>query len=68
MCLFLPRLFIYFSHFDQQRLTPEFGYAVHPSSAVATRVSMTVSENRQKDREQKLRLAEGSILSSDPQA
>lgn len=33
----------------EERLTPEFGYAVHPSSAVATRVSMMVSENRQKE-------------------
>lgn len=33
----------------KERLTPEFGYAVHPSSAVATRVSMMVSVNREKE-------------------
>lgn len=38
-----------------ERLTPELGYAVQPSSAVATRVSITVSaaETEQTQREKK---------------
>lgn len=36
-------------------LTPEFGYAVQPSSAVATRVSITVSAERENRRQVSLR-------------
>lgn len=59
--------FQFFSRFGQKRLTPEFGYAVHPSSAVATLVSMTVSENK-KDRAELQLVSKESIISSDPQA